>query len=151
MPETQARIGHDTDFALAIPPSEDFDSVGEVTSLTPPGMTRDAVEATHLKSPDAFKEFIAGLKEGGEASITVNYVPAESDRLVAAFDAGRIRARITFPALAGGPALALTFTGIVTAWNLNDVVAADKMSATFTVKCSGRPTFGPAPAESGSD
>lgn len=146
MPETQARTGHDTIFAMATGSSENYEDVAEVTALTPPGMTRDAIDATRLNAPDGFKEFIAGLKEGGEASITVNYVPAVNDRLMQAFDAGRIRSRITFPAVEGSPAVTLTFTAIVTAWNLNEVVAADKMSATFTAKCSGRPVFAAAGA-----
>lgn len=141
MPETAAQLGYETGFAIAVPPSAGFVEVAEVTNLTPPGMTRDTVDATHLKSPDGFKEFIAGLKEGGEASITINYVPAVTDQLVAAFDAGKVRCQITFPAIDDAPALTLTFTAIVTAWELNDVVADDKMSATFTAKCSGRPVF----------
>lgn len=141
MPETQARTGYEVDFAFAIPPATQMEVVGEVTNITPPGVTRDAIDATHLGSPEGYKEFIAGMKEGGEASLTVNYVPSATDRLLAGFDAGRIRCAINFPAFAGSPAVTLTFTAIVTAWNLNDVVAADKMSATFTCKCSGRPVF----------
>ncbi|CAM3091707.1 phage tail tube protein [Paracoccus nototheniae] len=141
MPDTNAELGYSATFGIAISPSTTHVVVAEVASITPPGMTRDTVEATHLNSPDAFKEFIAGLKEGGEASITVNYVPAASDTLVTAFDAGRISAQITFPAIGTAPEVTLTFTAIVTAWEPGDLVPDDKMSATFTCKCSGRPVF----------
>lgn len=141
MAKTKAKIGHKTTFGMKIGENaEAFKKVADVTNLTPPGMTRDTVDATHLESPDGYKEFIAGLKEAGEATLTINYDPTESDDLVAAFEEGSGQFQITFP-----NKVTLTFFGIVTGVEWNDVVADDKMSATFTVKCSGRPVLGAAP------
>jgi len=136
MAKTKASIGHTTTFGVKLPPANAFTKVAEVTNLTPPGMTRDTVDATHLESDDGYKEFIAGLKESGEATLTVNYVPSAADALVAAFENGSGEFQITFP-----NKVTLTFDGIVTGYEWNDVVADDKMSATFTVKCSGKPVL----------
>ena len=134
--KTKARIGHTTTFGLKLGEAAAFTKVAEVTNLTPPGMTRDTVDATHLESPDGYKEFIAGLKESGEATLTVQYDPSESDILFDAFENGSGEFQITFP-----NKVTLTFDGIVTGYEWNDVVADDKMSATFTVKCSGKPVL----------
>jgi len=132
MPATTAELGYGARFGIKSGATYDYGA--EVTSLTPPSMTRDTVDATHLESPDAYKEFIAGLKETGEASITINYAPSGSDALITAFEAGAGEFRILFP----GGALALDFAGIVTGYEIGDLVATDKMSATFTVKGTGK-------------
>lgn len=134
--KTKAKIGHLTTFGIKIGEANTFTKIAQITNLTPPGMTRDTIDATHLESPDGYKEFIAGLKESGEATITVHYDPSTSDTLVEAFEAGAGAFQITFP-----NKVTLTFDGIVTGYELNDVVADDKMTATFTVKCSGRPVL----------
>ena len=113
---------------------ETYAMVAEVTSITPPGMTRETIEVTHLTSDDEYKEFIASLKETGEASITINFVPAAVDPLVTAFEAGRGEYRILFPS----GTVALDFRGIVTAYEIGDLVADDKMSAVFTIKGTGK-------------
>ncbi len=83
-----------------------------------------------------YKEYIGALKDAGEASITVNYIPAASasDALMTAFNTdGAQDFTILFPS----GTLKLTFKGIVTGYELGDIVADDKMSATFTVKATG--------------
>ena len=141
MAKTKASIGHKTTFGILLAPAVTHKKVAEVTNLTPPGMTRDTVDATHLESDDGYKEFIAGLKEAGEATLTVNYVPSAQDDLVTAFEMGFGNFQITFP-----NKVTLTFDGIVTGYEWNDVVADDKMSATFTVQCSGKPVLAAAAA-----
>lgn len=49
--------------------------LGEVTNITPPNAKTDQVDVTHMKSPDRGREFISGLKDGGETSIDFNYIP----------------------------------------------------------------------------
>lgn len=136
MPATTAALGYGAKFGIKGAGSS-YDYVAEVTSLTPPGLTRDTVEATHLESPDSFKEYIAGLADGGEATITINYAPATSDALMTAFLAPSDDFRVLFPS----GTVALDFSGIVTGYEIGDVVADDKMSATFTVKCTGKPAL----------
>ena len=73
---TEARIGYGTILRIATPEAPAvFATIGEVTSVTPPPMTRDIIDATHMASPNRTREFIAGLIDGGEMSCDLNFVP----------------------------------------------------------------------------
>ena len=64
MAATEADIGYGAIFKVGNggSPTETFTDFGaEVTSITPPGYSRDALDATHMASPDRFREYIAGL------------------------------------------------------------------------------------------
>lgn len=133
---SDAALGYGAKFAIK--GVSTYTNVAEVASLTPPGWTRDTVDVTHLESPSKAKEYIGGLIDAGEATITINFKPAVSDVLLAAFTAESGDFRIIFP----GGTVKLDFEGIVTAYEMGDLVADDKMSATFTVKATGLPALG---------
>lgn len=139
---TQARIGYGTLFASGNGASpEVFTTLGEVTNITPPGWSRDTVDATHEQSPDAHREFIAGLADAGEMSLDINYVPggAASSSLEAEKSltgpSAAINRRLTFP-----DGSYMTFVGILTGFEPDSPID-DKMAATITFKVSGKPTF----------
>ena len=136
MPASNAALGYGARFGIK-GPSTTYTYVAEVVSLKPPGWTRDTVEVTHLGSPDSAKEYIPGLIDAGEATITINFTPATTDALLTAFNAPEDDFRVLFP----GGTVALDFAGIVTAYEMGDLVADDKMSATFTVKATGKPVL----------
>lgn len=139
---TSARIGYGTLFASGNGASpEVFTTLGEVTAITPPGWSRDTVDATHEQSPGAHREFIAGLADAGEVSMDVNYVPGnaasaslEAEKALTGSSAA-INRRITFP-----DGSYMIFVGILTAFE-PDAPIDDKMSASVTFKVSGVPTF----------
>lgn len=139
---TQARIGYGTLFASGNGASpEVFTTLGEVTNITPPGWSRDTVDATHELSPGAHREFIAGMADPGEVSLDLNFVPGGSAR--AALEAEKaltgssaaITRKITYP-----DGSYLTFTGILTGVE-DEAPIDDKMASTVTFKVSGAPTF----------
>ncbi|RRH69967.1 phage tail tube protein [Falsigemmobacter faecalis] len=132
MPDTAADIGFNSQFGIKGSGST-YAMVAEVTAITAPGFSRDAIDATHLKSPDKYKEYIAGLMDLGDASITINFVPSASDTLMAAFVAGKGEFRILFPS----GTVALDFKGIVTGYEIGELTT-DKMSATLTIKGTGK-------------
>ena len=136
MPATEAGLGYLSKFGIK--DGATYDYVAEVTSITPPGMSRDTVDVTHLESPDKFKEYIAGLADGGDASISLNYKPAASDALVAAFIAETGDFRVLFP---DGDTF-LDFAGIVTEWSPGELTSDGAMSCTFSVKATGPVTLG---------
>lgn len=139
---TQARIGYGTLFASGNGASpEVFTTLGEVTNITPPGWSRDTVDATNEQSPGAHREFIAGLADAGEVAIDINYVPGgaaaasiEAEKALTGPSAAITR-RITFP-----DGSYLTFVGILSGAE-PDAPIDDKMSASLTFKVSGVPTF----------
>jgi predicted secreted protein len=113
--------------------------LGEPTSIEPYGYSVDTVDSTHLTSTSAHREYIAGLADVGEASVELNHDQqsatdillrtAMSDRLVRTF-------RVVFP-----DAATFTCECFVTAYSPGTVTPGDKMTASFTVKFTGVPTY----------
>lgn len=136
MAKSNAAIGFLSKFGIKSSGSN-YTMVAEVVSISVPSMSRETVDVTHLGSDDKTKEFIAGLKESGEAVITINFVPSVADVLVTAFEAEEGDFRILFPS----GTVALDFHGIPTEYAIGELVKDDKMSATFTVKASGKATL----------
>ena len=138
---TNAKIGFGSLFEIF--DNGDYVTVGEVTNITPPPLSRDAHDATHTESTEGWREFIPGLKNAGEIKIEMNFVPSSaSDALIREqFDSDSLtQCRIKFPA-GISPAEALTLQAIVTNYETTGPIA-DKMSASLTLKVSGKPTWG---------
>lgn len=136
---TNAAIGYGSEFAIGDggDPTETFSKVAEVTAITPPSMTRDAEEATHLESPNEYKEYVAALFDTGDVSITLNFVPSDSDVLFAAMHAEAGNYQITFP-----NGIRMQFTGFFTSYEPPELLPNGNMSATATIKRStGKPTL----------
>ena len=135
MPASSANIGYLSTFGIEGDTPGTFVVVAEVASITPPGFSRETVDVTHMTSPDRYKEFIAGMNEAGDATITLNFVPSATDALVAAFTATSGKYQITFP-----NDVTMTFSGIVTGYEIGEL-STDKMTATMTIKPSGAPVL----------
>ncbi|TDQ63571.1 tail tube protein [Maritalea mobilis] len=137
MAASSAIIGYNSTFAIGDggDPTETFTAVAEVTNITPPGYSRDAIDVTHMKSDDQFREYIAGLMDAGEVQIELNYVPSASDVLIAALTGGKGNFQITLP-----NSITFTFAAICTAYT-PAVPNDDKLSASATFKVSGKPTL----------
>ncbi len=136
---TEAAIGHGSIFAHGDGGApEVFTPLAEVVTITPPQLVRDTVDATHMASPEKWREFVPGLKDGGEVSLEMNFIPGNSDWdiLFTEFDNDvASNWKITFPNSEAWIFLAYC-TGIETAVPLDD-----KMSATATFKVTGKPAF----------
>jgi predicted secreted protein len=113
-------------------------AIGNVTSLSPPGISRETLDVTAHDSPDGWMEFLGGLKDGGEVSFDVNYDPAKHDDLLADFQADDpVNWKVTFPDTA---ATEWTFPGILTGFE-PDAPYDDKLAASLTLKVAGKPTI----------
>lgn len=140
MAESEANIGFSAQFLVGNggSPTETFADFGaEITSITPPAYTREAIDATHMASPDEYKEYIAGLMDAGEVSMDLNYIPDAADAFVAAIEAGKRNYQIILP---GADEVTFTFAAICTAYQPTAPVDG-KMTATATFKVSGKPTL----------
>lgn len=132
---TDAAIGYGLalEIALASAPS-DFTHVRETFDATPPSVTVDNVDASHFQSPDQFREYISGMKDGGEASFELNYVPGSAtDVFLISLGSEALVARLTF---ANG--VQVIFDCIFQGYERaapND----DKKTATLTLKVSRKP------------
>lgn len=127
-------FGATVDYLSADPST--YSTIGELLSVTPPPKSRDTIEATHMASPDGFREYIGGLRDGGESTLTFNYTEAGATLLETLFAADAETFKIT---LAGSSTV--IFTAIVTEVALDDVVVDDKMGMSMTLKVTGKPVY----------
>lgn len=118
-------------------------TIAEVTAISPPGMSRDEIEYTHHQSPNAWREFGKGLKDGGEVSFDINYIPTNTTHNAATGLLGDFGTNtldtwsLVFP-----DTLATTwsFPGFVTSFE-PDAPIDDKLSASVTIRVAGQPTL----------
>ena len=53
-----------------------YTEIPEVKGIAVPSITTEYPEVTSLDSPDGFREYIKGLKDPGEITLTAGYTPA---------------------------------------------------------------------------
>jgi len=134
---TEATIGHNTLFQRD-PGTTVYATLAEVTSITPPNITRDTIDATHMLSTERYREFISGLRDGGECSIELNFVPggtAMTALLLDLADDTDVPYKIIFP-----NSSVWTFNAFLTALS-PEAPLDDKMTATATFKINGKPVL----------
>ena len=134
---TSALIGWSTQFWLDNA-SGVLTELAEILAVTPPNPQVDDVEATHFKSPNRRREYIAGLIEDGEGTFEMNYVPGSAtDILIRAAIADGV-ARSYKIAIPDGDAGLWEITGecIVKGYERN-IPIDDRMTATLTVRFTG--------------
>jgi hypothetical protein len=139
---TDARIGYgrllsirDDDLS---PPA--FVVVGEISAVNGPAFAADAHDATHMQSEDRFREFIPGLRDAGEISGEINYVPGGAGTELMVSNLGRKKTFQIEEPDSGSPPITMVSEAFITAFNITGPVA-EKMNATFTLKLSGKPTI----------
>lgn len=115
-------------------------TVGEITNMSAPELTADTIEMTSHDSADRFREFIQGLRDGGEVTISGNSVPADTGQaqILTHFDANASQEmKITFPDAANW-----TFDAVCTAAApVTDADIEGKLEFSGTFKITGKPTF----------
>jgi len=147
---TKARIGYGSKVymekapfgAAALPLIAAMDKIGEVVDLSPPNKSKDAVEGTHMESEDAYREFLSGLKDGGEISVTYNRIgdDAGQEAVQDGFEYdGAVYVFMDLPfAVPVRFAMKVVVTGLE-----EEVPLDDKMQGSFTGKVSGKPSLAP--------
>lgn len=109
---TQAIIGYDTTWELETAAASGvFQELEEMKSGGLPNEEQEQQDATHMKSPNRTREFVAGFINGGDVTLTMNWVPASpTDELIIGWkaDGSTRKLRCTTP----GGALTVTFPAI---------------------------------------
>jgi hypothetical protein len=141
MPPTEARIGHGTLLKRGNGASpEVFETIAEVTSINPPQMESEDVKVSHMESPGGYHEYIPGMREAGEVSFEINFLPAHATHNGVTGLAANHRARTVHNwkiELAGGGAV-WSFPGYVKTFNVQ-IPVDDKVSASVSIKVTGEP------------
>jgi predicted secreted protein len=121
--------------------SEAFTSIAEISELTPPSMSRDAIEVTTMGSTSGFREFIPGWRDGGEVSIVANWLPTDTTHdgttglLESYLDDDEHNWRIVLP----DSLATIAFTGFITAFE-PDLPLEEQGKLSCTIKLTGVPT-----------
>lgn len=118
-------------------------TVAEVTNIGGPSLSRESIEVTNHQSANAWREKIKGLKDGGEVSFSINYVPTAATHtvgtgLLADFGVNTIDTwSIVWPDSGG------------TTWSMPGFISGfepsapidDKLAADITITVTGQPTL----------
>jgi len=125
--------------------ANNVEDIANVTSISGPGLTLETIDVTNHSSASNWREFIGGLKDGGEVNIDISYEPAGATHKNAA---GGLLYFLTTRAIAY---FSLTFpnTGVNTVWSFTALVASfepsiavgDALTASVTLKITGAPVL----------
>lgn len=121
--------------------------IGNIKSITPPKMSRTAIESTHSGSTGGWKTFLPGdIKDGGELEITWQYNTALDygslfntagcDTLTVTFPKRVTACGASLPTTAASWAASVVLTNLSPVWEMDDM---NLMTGTF--KVSGAPTY----------
>ena len=124
---------------------ETFEAVAQLLSITPGEMTTAVIDKTHLRSPEAHREKLAGLRDSGPFTLTGTWAPHEQSQSNAgggsgAFASGglmflwRTRAernmKIVLPT---DPEIEWPFRGVVTKFQPGEIGVDDKINFTAEI------------------
>jgi predicted secreted protein len=118
-----------------------FVTVAELTNIDVLDLSSDTIDASSHDSPSQWREFINGMKDGGELSFECNFDPAEATQVdVAELVGGAAKdMKIVLP---DAGAAEVTFSGLVTGFSAG-APFDDKLTGTATVKITGPVTVTP--------
>lgn len=123
--------------------TESFTTIAEVKDITGPGLEQAANEVTSHGSTNGWREFIGGLKDGGEVTFEVNFVPTgathdETTGLIAELTGGTVtNYQVVWP---DSGSTTWQFAALCTAFEPGAPVDGVLM-ASVTLKISGEPTI----------
>lgn len=150
MPDSDARTGYGALLKRGDGNSpETFSTVYGIKSMQGPSITRDTHDVTSMTSPGGYKQYIGGLKDGGELTFDANWLPrdptqSQDDGIMSEFDRDSCESlrnwQVEIPACPGEPAVTFEFAGIYTAQNIS-ISMTDVMTFSGTIKISGRPSI----------
>lgn len=133
-------IGYSTTFGRgnADGPPETFTTIADVVALGNVSVSVDTIDGTSFGSTAAYREFIAGLIDAGEFSVTLNF---DADGTAWSNAVTDIEARAAKNYLITWPdTTTFTFAGIPTGYDI-ETPLDDKMTITFNYKLTGQPTI----------
>jgi predicted secreted protein len=131
-----AVAGVGTTFSRATPPANTvFVAIAEVNSISGPTMQRNQIDVTSLDSTGGYKEFIAGMKDSGEISLSMNFTMGTWGTMKSDFDSNT--ARVYKIVLPDSTATTFQFSGLVTACPFAAITPDEKITCDVTIKITG--------------
>lgn len=115
-------------------------NTAKIKDLTFPEETRETSEDSYLDSPDGYKEFVAGMIDGGEVGLVLKWNLADvgqiaiNDKFSPATD-GIIYGRMTFP-----NGSTFVYKAVLTGRGV-EVPKNETITQSFKLKVSGKPAW----------
>ena len=109
-----------------------------ITEITPPSVTADDIEVSHMQTPEQFKDFDPGWAESSEVELQIQYDKEQNETVYGLFRLKR-GYRMTF--VDGAKWL---FVGFISEFG-NEVDREGIITANVKVKVTGKPEFQKAP------
>lgn len=118
---------------------EAFADVGEISNLAGPNETASPLDATTLESTS--REFILGLRDGGEVSLEINYRPTLAQHQAIREDLRNKVRRNWQIKLTDAGTTTISFTAVVTNWGGPQIPVDAVIKVPITLKVSGDVTY----------
>lgn len=120
-------------------------TIGEVYDISGPSLSRDNVEITHHQSPGRWREKMKSLKDAGDVTFSIQYVPTEATHRLSTgiladlnTDTGALDTwSIVFPDTG---ATTWSFSGFIAGFEPKEPID-DRLTADVTITVSGQPTL----------
>ena len=123
---------------LAAIAADTFINTAKIKDMSTPEESRETSEDSYIDETSGFKEFVAGMKDAGEMSITLKWNEGDVGQVAlnTAFEGdGTIFGQITFTTGAK-----FTYYGVVTGRGL-EVPKNETITRTYKIKLSGKPEW----------
>lgn len=122
---------------------ENFTTIAEVKDISLSHFARDMIDVTTHSSTEGWREFMAGLKSGGEVTFEINFLPTDATHSYAAgllhdWEGGTLRNFKIVLTDAGNTTW--TFAAIVSDF-VPKAPVSGALTAAVTLKLSGKPTL----------
>lgn len=145
---SKAFIGMGLSLGLGSGSPVTYEDIAEIKNVQRSGSKVDTVDVTNMESVGAYREFIAGLIDGGEFSFSANYIPHDSTQqaLQASMDNQTVAPwKLTLPAKSISDSENTTpgfwsFLALVTSFDI-DLPTDKEASISAKLKISGKPVF----------
>jgi predicted secreted protein len=112
-------------------------SVGEVINISGPTMSRETIDVTSLASTSGYREFIAGFRDPGTLTFTMNFTRSDYDAMKADFESDtEVDYEMILP---DDDVTTLEFSGLITELPLN-LDPGSQITCNITIKVTGQVT-----------
>ena len=117
-----------------------WDYIGEITNIGGPTLAVDTVDVTSHNSTDAFREYVAGIIDGGDISLEGNVVSAAAANALVDLSVSRavVTFRIKFTVPSGSTAQDWLFCGIANSFE-TDAPFDGKIGFSAGIKLTEKP------------
>jgi predicted secreted protein len=112
-------------------------SVGEVTTISGPTMSRETIDVTSLASTGGYREFIAGFRDPGTMTFTMNFNRTDYEAMKTDFESDTEQDYELI--LPDDETTTLEFSGLVTELPLN-LDPGSQITCNVTIKVTGQVT-----------